>query len=406
MSKIPSIALRNVGRNRRRTLITAVTIIFGVAMVLLVRGVTEGVKAVLINDIVNVRTGAIQVHKKGYVESLEAVPTGLNLPWTKEFRDRLAKIPHVTGVSGRVNFNGLVSNGTSQTMFVGRGLDMATETKACPKSAAYVIDGRALNEQDGNSVLLGVELARSLESKPGDTVTLTSSSPNGRANALDLKVQGLFASNLPFENKRVVTVPLQVAQALVGLDGRVTEYVLAVDDLQHLDATAQALRAELGDEYEVHTWADLAPFVRDLINRMLFILATISLVLFVVVVTGVINTILMSVYERVREVGTMLAVGVRRAQVRTMFVIESAAIGLLGGLGGAALGRVLIAAIAARGIEIQLSGLSVSNVLRPFTSWTFTLAAVGAAVVTSTLAALWPAWRASRLDPVVALRST
>lgn len=405
-SRLPALALRNVGRNRRRSIITGVTIVFGVAMVLLVRGFTGGMSKMMVDDVVQGRSGAIQVHRAGYIENVDSVPTRLNLPYDDALRAKMAAVPHVAGVTGRITFNGLVSNGSQQTMFIGRGLDLAHELEACPKARTLVSKGEPLETSDGTGVtLLGVELGESFHLAPGAMVTLQSTSPGGRSNALDLKLKGLTTSSFPFENKRVVTLPLGTAQQLVGLEGRVTEYVIAVDELDHLDEAADALRITLGPDYEVHTWRELQPFVRDLITRQNFVLGAIAFVLFIIVLTGIINTMLMSVFERVREIGTLLAVGVRRAQVMQMFLIEAAVIGAAGGLLGALLGRLVVFGFAVKGIAFQLSGVSGSNVLRPFVTPGFTLGAVLVALLGAVGAALWPAFRASRLNPVEALRS-
>ncbi|MCA2978751.1 MAG: ABC transporter permease, partial [Myxococcaceae bacterium] len=359
----------------------------------------------MVDDVVLGRVGAIQVHRAGYVEDVDAVPTRLNLPYDEALRAKLAAVPHVTGVTGRVTLNGLVSNGAQQTMFVGRGLDLSHEAEACPRAKGLVSVGRSLEPADGEAVaLLGAELGEAFRVAPGQTVTVQSTSPQGRSNALDLSVRGLTTSTLPFENKRVVTLPLKAAQQLVGLEGRVTEYVVAIDDLAALDETAMALRATLGPEFEVHTWRELQPFVRDLINRQNFILGAIAFVLFVIVLTGIINTMLMSVFERVREIGTLLAVGVRRRQVLQLFLIEAGVIGAVGGLAGALLGRLALFVFAMRGIPFKLSGVSGTNVLRPVISDGFTAMAVAVAVAGALAAALWPALRASRLNPVEALR--
>jgi putative ABC transport system permease protein len=405
-SRLPKLALRNVGRNRRRSLITGVTIVFGVAMVLIVRGFTGGMAKMMTEDVVQGRAGAIQVHRAGYLDNADSVPLKLNLPYSDGLRAKMASVPHVKGVTGRITFNGLVSNGAQQTMFIGRGLDLDHEQEACPRSRTLVAKGDPLETADGTNVtLLGFELGESFHVDPGAMVTLQSTSPSGRSNALDLKVKGLTTSSFPFENKRVVTLPLGTAQQLVGLEGKVTEYVLGIDDLAYLDETAEALRAALGPEYEVHTWKDLQPFVRDLIARSNFVLGAVAFVLFIIVLTGIINTMLMSVFERVREIGTLLAVGVRRRQVMQMFLIEAAVIGAAGGVVGATIGRTLLFVLSERGIPFKLSGLSGANVLRPFATNGFTLAAIAVALLGAVGAALWPAFRASRLNPVEALRS-
>jgi putative ABC transport system permease protein len=207
---------------------------------------------------------------------------------------------------------------------------------------------------------------------------------------------------MEFENKRVMTVPLAAAQELLGLQGQVTEYALAVDDLSRLDDVAAAVRSALGPGYEVHTWDQLQPFVRDLLRRQVVIFSVVGAVLIVIVLTGIINTMLMSVFERVREIGTMLAVGVRRWQVLVLFLFEAAVIGLMGGAGGAILGRVGVALIAVKGVQLPISK---GALLRPEIQPSFVALAVILAVLGALGAALYPAYRASRLNPVDALRS-
>ena len=406
MSRLPALALRNVGRNRRRSVITGVAIIVAVVMVMLLRGFVDGMNALMVADVVEGRSGALQVHKKGYVESIESVPTRLNMPYTPELVAKMKAVPNVKGVTGRITFNGLVGNGSTQTMFVGRALDLDHEEEACPRSRAVVREGgQPLEPKDGAHALIGFELAESFGTQLGQTISVQSSSPQGRSNAIDLKVKGFSVSSFPFENKRVLAVPLKTAQSLIDLEGRVTEYALGVDDLSRLEETRTALQATLGPEYEVHTWTELNTFVRDIINRQNYVLGAISAVLFIIALTVIGNTMLMSVFERIREIGTLLAVGVRRAQVLQLFVLEAAVIGLIGGFIGAVLGRLALFAIAAAGIPIELPGTSGKALLQPAVSPAFVLGAVVVATLGALLASALPARRASRLNPVDALRN-
>jgi putative ABC transport system permease protein len=425
MSTLSSIAARNVARNRRRSLVTLAAVLLGVTAILVLRGFIEGFVALMVDDIVQGKTGALQIHTRGYMDDSDALPLEPSLSYDESLLARVRKVPGVTGVTGRIQFSGLVSNGLSQTMFVGRGLDLATERQAVPRAGFDVLPGgRALAAGDHAHAIIGNELAQSfhavlpaekakaLAAKQAgaeslvDRVTLASSSPKGRANSLDVSVEGLSVSSLPFENKRVVTVPLKLAQELLGMEGRVTELAVAVDDLRNLERIAADLRQELGPQYEVHTWQELQPFVRDIIVRQRFVMGLISLILFVIIITGIINTMLMSVFERVREIGTMLAVGMRRRQVLAMFLVEATLLGVVGGVGGVLLGSSIVRAMAARGIPMSMVVNSGSqSVLRPQLSPSFVVMTLAVAVVGALVAAAWPAWRASRLDPVEALRS-
>ena len=221
-----------------------------------------------------------------------------------------------------------------------------------------------------------------------------------------MEVEGLTESTLPYENKRVVTVPLKLAQELLGMEGKVTELAVAVEDLGKVERVAERLRAALGPEYEVHTWQELQPFVRDVIRRQEFVLALISTILFVIILTGIINTMLMSVFERVREIGTMLAVGVRRRQVLGLFLLEAAVLGMVGGAGGVGVGAVVVGVLGAKGIAMENLGTGGPVLLRPELDPPFVGMAFAVAVGGAVLAAAWPAWKASRLNPVDALRSS
>jgi putative ABC transport system permease protein len=406
MNRILSMALRNVGRNRRRSLLTGLTVCFGVMAIVNGRGLMWGLHAMLIEDTVQARMGALQVHRRGYVDSADAAPLELSLPGDEAFRQRLLAVPNVAGASGRLVINGIASNGRAQTLFVGKGLDLAHELEACPRAAVTVRPGGAmLQAGDADAALLGSGLAAAFGVGVGGSVTLQATSPGGRVNSLDVQVRGLTESAFPFENQRVAVLPLATAQGLVGMAGRVTEYTLRVQDLSRLEETADALRTALGPEVEVHTWRELQVFLRDVIYRQNTILGGVSLLLFVVVLTGIINTMSMSVFERTREIGTLLAVGVRRRDILKLFLLEGAIIGLTGGLLGALAGRLLVGGVAALGISFHISGVAAVTVLRPQVTSVFVASAVAVAVAGAVLASLWPAWRASRLDPVQALRS-
>jgi len=252
--------------------VTLASIVLGIVLITAMRGFTWGASKLMVLDVVDGRTGALQIHRAGWFESLDADPSALHMPYEPALLERIAAVPGVTAVAGRIGFNGLVSNGKAQTLFVGRGIDLEREKAVCPRSGAEVREGGVpLSPGDQNAGLIGYELGLAFGVGTRDVVTLSSSSPGGRANAVDVPVKGLTVTNLPFENKRVVTVPLALAQSLLGLEGRVTEYAVAVGDLAELDAVAARLRQALGPEYEVHTWRELQPFVRDVINRHNFI---------------------------------------------------------------------------------------------------------------------------------------
>lgn len=406
MSAFLQIAVRNVTRNRRRSLITLAALALGAAAVVLLRALSVGFFAMMVEDVVGADTGAFQVHRQGYLDSSDAFPTGLNLAADDAKIAALARLPGVTGVAPRIVFSGLASNGRTQTMFVGRGVDPAREQQVLPRGGGKVVAGEPL-AAGASGILLGEELAKSFGISPGTgQVMLSSSSPSGRANAIDAPVRGLLQTPGGFESKRILTVPLPLAQELIGLQGRATEFAVGLQNIEDLDRAMADARALLGEGYEVHPWYEVRPFFRDVIERQKVILGLVSVVLFIIVLTGIANTMLMSVFERVREIGTMLSVGTRRRQVMLLFLLESAVLGLVGGGLGVGLGAAVAAAVARHGIPFQMVGASQPGLLRPVFDGPYALLALGLAVLGALLAAAYPAWRASRLNPVEALRAT
>lgn len=410
MARLASLALRNLSRNRRRSGLALAALVLGAGAMVLLRGLSDGFVELMISEVVDGRTAAIQVHRAGYLEAVEVLPTALHLPHDEETLARLRAVPGVKGVAGRIRFGGLISNGAFEATFVGRGVDPSAEREACPHFGRDVLPGGApLTEGDRSRAVLGVELAKALGvsleregERPSPYLALSATSPEGRANALGVEVKGLSSFRLPFENKRSVVLPLPLAQELLGLHGRVTEYAVSVERLEEVEEVARELRAALGDGHEVHTWRELEPYVRDVIRRQRLVLAVVAAILLVVVLTGVANTVLMSVHERTAEIGTLLAMGMRRRQILALFSLEAALLGALGGLLGALLGTALVAVLGATGLELDI--LDNAVVLRPRPGLAFAALSVLASTLGALASGAWPARRAASLRPIDALR--
>jgi putative ABC transport system permease protein len=187
------------------------------------------------------------------------------------------------------------------------------------------------------------------------------------------------------------------------MEGRATELAVAVAPVERADQVAAALRAALGPDYEVHTWADVAFFVRQAMARQNMVIKLIAYAFLLLMLLGVANTMLMSVIERTREIGTMMAVGVRRARIVALFLMEALTIGACGGILGAAAGYLVVAALGRRGLTFAFPGGSAPFVLTPFTNVGYLAQVVAMAAAGAALFAIYPALRASRLRPVEAL---
>jgi putative ABC transport system permease protein len=403
------LASRNVLRGGARSVVALGAVLCGVLLTVLLTAFTGGLSALEIDDVVKAKVGAIQIHRSGYATERENQPLDLDLPSDSEgpLERTIRAVPGVAAVAPRLLLAGLVSNGREATPFIGRGIDPAREYDVLPWARADV-EGQPVTPAASHAGVVGGELARALGAAVGGMVILQATTRAGRQNALDLDVAGTLAeTGNVLDAKRLIHLPLAFAQELVDMPGRATEYVVRPHDGADIERVAAALRLALGPGYEVETWRALRPDIADLITFQRLLMAIVSGVFLVIVVFGVANTMLMSVLERTREIGTMMALGMRRGRIAALLLLEAVLLAGLGGLGGAAASRLIITAVSyAGGVLVAAPGTVVARYrLVPVVAPGLVPLALVTVLAGALLAALYPAWKATRLRPVEALRS-
>jgi len=402
-----SLAVRNLVRNRRRSALTALAVALGAAALVFLQGFIEGFISTGIDASVLGSVGAVQIQRAGSLGADE--PLKLALRETPELVARITAVPGVAAVAPRLVFDGMVSNGSESTLFTAVAIDPALEYRVCPLRATAVRGASTpLAAGDRGRALMGKALATSLGAVRGSSLMMQSSSPGmPGTNALDVEVSGTL-STLDFsESKHAMTVPLSFAQDLLRMPGRVTGYVASVADLEAVDAVADRLRAALSHEpvaYQVTTWHDQDVRLAEQIAQARGIFGFVAAVLFLLIAAGIVNTMHLSVQERVREIGTMVALGTRRRQVVQLFLAEAAVLGLVSAGLGASTGWLVVGAIGLRGVALHPPG-GDALIVRPHIGLSFIAGVVCFAVAGAVVAALRPAFRASRRPPAEALRA-
>jgi putative ABC transport system permease protein len=348
------LAIRNVFRNRRRTLITLAAMAFGVAAIIVFGGFVHSIYWGVRESTIRSQLGHIQLYRAGYAEKGNLAPYDYLITDYPALRAELVKLPHVKAVTARLGFSGLVSTGDTTTSFVGTGVQPEGETDL--SSLAVIVDGKELATRDPRGVTLGVGLARAFGVKPGDDLTLLTTTRGGAINALAVTVRGAWESGEKAYDDRFLRVGLPEVQRLLDLEGgEVQSVVLLLDATEHtaeVRAAIERMIRERGLPLEMKTWDDLAlryHQVRELFGR---IFAVLTLIVSVMVVFGITNTMTMAIFERTREIGTIMALGTRGRRVVAMFVMEGVALGLLGGVIGLGLGIGLAKLITALGIQL------------------------------------------------------
>lgn len=403
-SKDIGLALRNLKRNPRRTLVALLTVASGVVAFLLAGGfiawnLEEGREATIRSQL-----GHAQIVRPGFYEKGLADPYAYLLPAGSNEEKQIAHLPAVVALTPRLVLSGLISHGETTLVFAGEGIDPERER---PLSTRVTIrDGQDLTGIDDKKVLLGEGLAKALGAQPGSTVVLLTTTASGGANALELRVAGIFSTITKDYDDHAIRLPITLAHKLMRVEGA-TAWVAVLDKTEQTeDFVANARAALAGKPFQVVHWRELADFYNKTEALFRKQVAVVEVIIGLIIVLTITNTLTMSVLERTTEIGTLLAVGLPRRQVVRLFLIEGMSIGLLGGMFGVLLGTALAQLISAIGIPMPAppgmargfeAGIAVSlELIRD---------AAMLAVLTTLLASLLPAWKAGKMNIVDALRA-
>lgn len=394
-------ALKNLGRNRRRALITLIITAVGTAAILIGGGFAlytyDSLREAAARD-----SGHLIIAHGRYYDEQEDTPLALGLDDYPAIKAALERDDRVRTALPRLHFSGLLSNGDKSSVFIGVGVDTRGEFQVKGPFLKVLSGGLLTPSPDGSvplEVMLGSELARQLKAEPGSVLTLMSTTTQGSLNALDVTVKGVFSLGVPEIDKRALYVDIGLAQKLLLTD---RASVLAV----YLGATEDtvAMRAEVAKAHParaLRTWEDEAYYyvaVRSLYNRIFGLLGAIMVV---IVLFAVSNTMAMAVVERTREIGTLRALGTLPRQIVQVFALEGWLIGLAGALLGTfvALGAALFLAVS--GIQMppppgRSDGYPLLIEVDPVL-----YACAIAAVVGASCAAAWIMSRKAARKPVV-----
>jgi putative ABC transport system permease protein len=340
------IALRNLVKNRRRSIITTFAIAFGFAGVNLFSGFTEymytGTReaAIFLNS-----RGHLTIFKKGFLEKGQLEPARYLLtPEEMRAAEEICReIPQVMLVTPQLRISGLVTNGKVSTIFFAQGIVPSTDdillsrlTIAKMEDIQEILEGRKLEDDKMYGVAMSSGLARLLDLKVGSNAVAFSNTVNGQINALDLEVFQLIPGGQAIMTDKIMRVPLSYAQALYDWDGADRLSVL-LDKTEYTGSIRDQLQttfSERGLELEVKTWKELSDWYRKIKEMFDIIFIFLFSIVLIIVVMSVANTMSMTVFERTREIGTLRALGLKRKGVGLLFGIESSLLGVCGTIGG------------------------------------------------------------------------
>lgn len=406
------LSLRNLLRYRRRTFLTALLITFGVVALLLFASGADAFKKVMIGQITDSNTSHLQIHKRGYVAATDSIPLNLNLqPKAIEKTEVMLKAdPAVAAYSIRLKLGAMFSNFNETTSIRLNGIDPKAEAATVPGLAARVSDGVVSDEllKPGEVLVPGL-LAKGMNVKPGDMIVLVATNRSGSVNARNFTVRATL-DPVTGPGGRDGYIHINDARELLRMSGEeAMEIAIKLKDINQLSTVKNRLQKQLDQDanpegkskLELHTWADLVPF-SSVIKMIDLMTIFIRVMLGAIVLVSVMNVMLMAVYERIREIGTLAAIGTTPNKLLALYIGEGLLLGLTGALAGVVIsvGIVLLLQV----FPITFTFGREVLVLSPMLAASEVGATLLLAIIVSGLASLQPAWRAAHMDPIKALR--
>ena len=406
MLELIKFAWRNVWRNWRRTMIAVVAIVLSLALLIFAAALMDGIDNTVYGNMVRLYGGNVLIHAPGFRERASRLPM-LPLTDAEAVLAVVNKQPNVLAASRRINTGGLLSNRDASHAV---GITAVEPDVEGPVSlvAENIVAGRYLTADDGDSILIGQELADELNVTVGDRVSLLGRRKDESMRQRTMTIVGIFDLGLGEAEKSLLYMNLPVAQQLYNLRGQETEIAVILDEVGQERAFVQEVSPALPN-YEVDALETLRPEFREAMATDRATVTVMATIMLTMAGIGILNLMLMAAFERTREMGVLAALGLKGRQTILLFVLEGAFIGLVGALIGCLLGWLLLAIVGQTGIDISYAAEAgeiyalMGDRMYPSTGLRTILSYGLIAIVVAVLASLIPAWQASRKEPAESL---
>ncbi|MBN2426556.1 MAG: ABC transporter permease [Calditrichaceae bacterium] len=415
MKSIFKIAFRNLFRYKRRTGMTSLLIVIGIVLVIVFSGVSDSFKNMMIGSITDSMLGHLQIHKNGYVSSIDNLPLHLNIDdkGIKQIDELIERHKDkIEAYSYRIKFNAMISNFVETTNIRITAVDPVMENATCPqligRIKGKIPDPNKFVEQ--GKIIIPENLSKGLNLKPGTEVVLVANNKDGSVNGLSLQVSHIIEGLLG-PSGRDGFIHIEDAKVLLRIMGHeINEVALRLKNPEELESVYKTLNKDLSGllneqdkpVYELHTWADLSPFA-TIVTIVDLLIITVRIVLIAIVLVSILNVMMMSVYERVSEIGTISAIGTLPSKVLWLFMAEGFSLAVISTIIGNIIGVLVLFVINIS--HIRFSFGRMKNLLLETSISSSELIFVSLIVIViAVLSSLQPALKASKMQPVDALR--
>jgi ABC-type lipoprotein release transport system permease subunit len=403
MIPLLKMAFRNLGRNRRRSLLSALAVSMGVGLLLLMASVISGEMRDTLQNSMKLHSGHLQIRAATYDEEKVSLAWDDLVENPEQIIAQLKSLPQVKDATPRLFASGIVAAGEESKGVQVYGID--PDSPANQPFREGVVAGEFLRADDREGILIGKPLATKLKLQVGDQVSLLINTANGEVDEQLFTIRGIYSTGTSAFDEGTVFMPLSKAQAFTGTQNHASTIFVLLHDYQQAEAVAAAVQSS---SYQVLTWQKMNELIvqtEDFANAYMVVIYLIVLGITATVVT---NTLVMAVFERTREIGILSAIGMKGRQILALFLTEGGLIATGGVIAGLPLGVLMVALFNWKGFYIGnmgITGLLMSDTIYAYLEWQDAINLSIAAYIVTLIASLYPAVIAARMEPVEALHA-
>jgi len=403
MIQLYKMAWRDLGRNRRRTFFSMLALAFGVALLVFMASFIAGEMRGALQTAIKLQSGHLQVRAASYNEDKTSLAWEDLIENPEALAAQIAARPEVQVATPRLYATGIVAAGNTSTGVRVIGIDPASVASAPFRDG--LVSGDYLTADDRGGLLMGQTLADKLKLAPDDTINLLVNTSNGDVDQQSFVIRGLYSTGTPGYDESTIFLPLAKAQAIARAENHASVIFILLQDQDQTDAMATSLR---GPAYQVKNYLELNTLLSQFEQYANSYMYLFYLIVLGITATVIINTLIMSVFERTREIGILAAMGMRSGRIMAMFFAESSLLAAGGIVMGVALGSLVSAYVQKYGFfigDFGITGILIGERIYTYLTLNDIVTLTILAFVITLLGSLYPAWLAAKMEPVEALHS-
>ena len=401
MIHLYKMALRDLGRNRRRSFFSALALGLGLALLLLMAAVIAGEMRGALESSIRLQSGHLQVRAPSYDEDKTSLAWKDLIEHPDQLAAQIASLSQVKVATPRLFASGIVAAGNESVGVRIVGIDPSSEANAPFRDG--MVTGEFPTADDREGILIGQPLAEKLSLESGDRINLLVNTSNGDVDQQPFVIRGIYSTHTPGYDQSVVFMPLAKAQAIAQAENHASTIFVLLKDRDQAGAVIAALQT---GPYQIKTWEQMNQVLVQTEQMAGAYMFLIYLIVLAITATVIINTLIMAVFERTREIGILSAIGMRGGRIMAMFFAESSLLAVGGIAMGLVLGGLLVAYATQYGFfigNLGVTGILLGERIYAYLTLKDTISLTVMAFVVTLLAALYPALLAARMEPVEAL---